>query len=67
MLAFLTGMAVTGKVFCTYFVPSTFLLTSLSSPSSSVPAGSGSGGGKGSFFASRMVSSSLPAVVLLER
>ena len=39
----------------------------LSSSSGSVPAGSSSGIGRGSFSASRMVSSFLPAVVLLER
>ena len=67
MLVFLTGAAVNGKVLCTSFVPFMFLLTSLSSLSSCVPAGSVSGGGRGSFSASRMVSSFLPAVVLLER
>ena len=67
MLVFLTRTAVTGKVLCTSFAPSTFPLTSLSSLSSCVPAGSISGGGRGSFSASRMVSSFLPAVVLLER
>ena len=67
VLVFLTKTAVTGKVFCTSFVPSTFLLMSLSSLSSCVPAGSISDGGRGSFSASRMVSSFLPAIVLLER